>query len=148
MKRLVTYKIFESSYDDMKSIVEYLKDVSIEFEDNECSVRIEPSNDIRIKVMALRTNNRFSDIDLPFYIEIDINRRIIIPDENRSGFGPLPSWFIDSCRRIEDFMKSNGYQTHISKRYAVDWENLDSIEDLEEQEDLIYKVKLEFTKLD
>jgi hypothetical protein len=96
--------------------------------------------------MALRTNNIFSDIDLPFYIEIDINRRIITPDKNRSGFGPLPGWFIDSCRRIEDFMKSNGYQTHISKRYSLDWENLDSIEDLEEQEDLIYKVKLEFTK--
>ncbi len=147
MKRLVTYKIFESnfesSYDDMKSIVDNLKDLSQEFSDNGCQCRIEPSNDIRIKVMALRTNNRFSDINLPFYIEIDIDRRIITPDESRSGFGPLPDWFIDNCRRIEDYMKSEGYKTYISKRYAMDWENI-SMDELVEQSDLIYKVKLEF----
>jgi hypothetical protein len=144
MRNLIPYKLFESSYDDMKSIVDNLRDLCHEFEDNACHVKIEPSNDIRIKVIALsKRGSAFNNINLPFYIEIDIDRRIITPDESRSGFGSLPDWFIDNCRRIEDYMKSQGYKTYISKRYAMDWENI-SMDELVEQSDLIYKVLIKF----
>ncbi len=145
MKYLKSYKLFESKFDEVKSMIDNLKDMCQEFEDNNCSCRIEPSNDIRIKVMALQSKGEvFQNINMPFYIEIDIDRRIIAPDEKRSGFGPLPGWFIESCRRIEDYMSSEGFKTLPSIRYGTNWENFDTIDELAEQESLIYKVKLEF----
>ena len=142
MKYLIKYRLFESKYEHYKSIIDTLKDLSIEFEDNNCGCRIEPSNDIKIKVMSLQSRDYIS---IPFYIEIDIDRRIITPDESRSGFGTLPDWFIDNCRRIEYFMSSQGFNTLPSVRYGgTDWENFDTIDELAEQESLIYKVRLEF----
>lgn len=142
MRYLKAYKLFESSFEVVKSMVETLKDLSIDFEDNDCKCRIEPSNDIRIKVMALQGKDIFQDINMPFYIEIDIDRRIIA-----NGFGTLPYWFIESCKRIEYYMSSEGFKTHPSIRYATDWENFDTIDELAEQQSLIYKVKLEFSKI-
>ena len=108
---------------------------------------IEPSNDIRIKVMALQGKGEvFQDINMPFYVEIDIDRRIIAPDEKRSGFGPLPTWFIDTCRRLEDYMIAEGFKILPSIRYGTDWENFETLDELAEQQSLIYKVKLEFIK--
>jgi hypothetical protein len=95
--------------------------------------------------MALQGKGEvFQDINIPFYIDIDIDRRIIAQDEKRSGFGPFPEWFIETCKRIEDFMLSEGFGTLISIKYPVDWENLDTIDDLSEVIGMIYKVKLEF----
>lgn len=149
MRYLKTYKLFESNFELVKSMIETLQDLSQDFEDNNCRVRIEPSNDIRIKVMALQGKGEvFQDINMPFYIEIDIDRRIIAPDEKRSGFGPLPGWFIESCRRIEDYMSSEGFKTLPSVRYGTDWENFDTIDELACQQSLIYKVKLEFSKIE
>jgi hypothetical protein len=83
---------------------------------------------------------------MPFYIDIDIDRRIIKQDEKRSGFGPFPEWFIETCRRLEDYMLSEGFKTLVSVRYPTDWVNLD-IDELEEQTGLIQKVFLEFKSL-
>jgi len=148
MRYLKTYKIFESKFDEFKYIIDTLKDICIDFEDNNCSYHIEPSNDIRIKVMALQGKGEvFQDIDMmPFYIDVDIDRRIIKQDEKRTGFGPFPEWFIENCKRIEDYMNSEGYKTLVSVRYPTDWVNLD-IDELEEQTGLIQKVKLEFESL-
>jgi hypothetical protein len=95
--------------------------------------------------MALQGKGEvFQDINMPFYIDIDIDRRIIKQDEKRSGFGPFPEWFIETCRRIEDYMLSEGFKTLPSVRYPVDWENLDDIDELSEITGMIQKVKLEF----
>jgi len=59
----------------------------------------------------------------------------------------LPDWFISNCRRIEDYMQSEGFTTMPSIRYALDWENLESIDELAEQQSFIYKVRLEFLPL-
>ena len=83
-------------------------------------------------------------ISQPFYVEIYIDRRIIKQDEKRSGFGPLPEWFIETCRTIESFMSRSGFETLPSVRYPVDWENLDTIDELSEITGMIQKVKLEF----
>jgi hypothetical protein len=140
-------KLFESKFDEFKYIIDTLKDICIDFEDNNCSYRIEPSNDIRIKVMSLQGKGEvFQDINIPFYIDVDIDRRIIKQDEKRTGFGPFPEWFIETCKRIEDYMNSEGYKTLVSVRYPTDWVNLD-IDELEEQTGLIQKVKLEFESL-
>jgi hypothetical protein len=41
-------------------------------------------------------------------------------------------------------MKSEGFTTKPSIRYALDWENLETISDLADSDSLIYKVRLEF----
>ena len=41
-------------------------------------------------------------------------------------------------------MSSNGFETLPSVRYPVDWENLDTIDELSEITGMIQKVKLEF----
>jgi hypothetical protein len=143
------YTLFESrfvsKFEELKEIISTIKDICQEFKDNNCNYQIEPSNDIRIKVMALQGKGEvFQDINMPFYIDIDIDRRIIKQDEKRSGFGPFPEWFIETCRRIEDFMLSEGFKTLPSVRYPVDWENLDTIDELSEVIGMIQKVKLEF----
>lgn len=144
MKYLKSYKLFESRFSELKEVISTIKDICQEFEDNNCSYNIEPSNDIRIKVMALQGKGEvFQDINMPFYLEINIDRKIC-QDEKRSGFGPFPEWFIETCRRIEDFMLSEGFKTLPSIKYPVDWENLDTVDELEDVSGLIQKVKLEF----
>ena len=136
---------FVSKFEELKEVISTIKDICQEFEDNNCNYQIEPSNDIRIKVMALQGKGEvFQDINMPFYIDIDIDRRIIKQDEKRSGFGPFPEWFIETCRRVEDYMLSEGFKTLVSIKYPVDWENLDTIDDLQNVSGLIQKVKLEF----
>jgi hypothetical protein len=152
MKYIKERKVFESTkYEKTKEIVETLHDMSLEFTDNNCSVRIEPSNDIRIKVMALKSPEVFSGIEMPFYIEIDVLRKIITPDRERYGFGTLPHWFIDRCRMIQSYLSSSGFSTEVSIRYGVDWEVLGSdqpgLDELSRDTSLIYKVRLEFIKL-
>lgn len=155
MKYVRKWKLFESSkYEKVKEMVDTLHDISLEFIDNDCGVRIEPSNDIRIKLIALQIGGSIGG-NLPLFIDIDVNRRIIAPDENRSGFGPLPDWFIERCRMIQSYMWESGFSTKVSIRYGVDWETLGSDEaglnELSETKvfvwtSLIYKVSLEFFK--
>ncbi len=131
MKHLKTYKIFESRFLQLRKTLDTLKNFCLEFEDNECHFEIWPKM-----------------IVTSFYVEIDINRRIIQYDEKRSGFGALPDWFIERCREIEHFMSEEGYKTLPSVRYRTDCKNFDTIDELVEQEGLFYrnrtKVRLEF----
>lgn len=129
MKHLKTYKLFESIYniDDIKS---NLRDLCLEFEDNNCQCEIEYS--------------------LLFYIDIDIDRRIIPMDTIKTEFGNrklvcrFPEWFIGSCREIESYMQSEGFKTLPSVKYPIDWKALDSIDELSEEIGVIYRVRLEF----
>jgi hypothetical protein len=143
MKHLKTYKLFESRFLDFRKILDTLKDLCLEFEDNECPTEIWPKDDIKLNLVSLRSRGTVKT-DIPFYVEIDINRRIIQYDDKRSGFGPLPEWFIDNCRVIEQLMESEGFKTLPSVRYGTDWENFDTVDELAEQEGLFYKVRLEF----
>jgi len=136
---------FVSKFEELKEVIFTIKDICQEFKDNNCNYQIEPSNDIRIKVMALQGKGEvFQDINMPFYIDIDIDRRIIKHHFFSHLFGPFPEWFIETCRRIEDYMSSEGFKTLPSVRYPVDWENLDAIDELSEVTGMIQKVKLEF----
>ena len=138
MRYIKTYKLFESiSIDEIKS---NLKDLCLEFEDNNCQCEIEYS--------------------MLFYIDIDIDRRIILLDSVKTEFGNrklvsrFPDWFIESCREIESYMNSEGFKTLPSIKYSyVDsyrndvWEQLNSIDELSESIGLIYRVRLEFLTL-
>lgn len=134
MRYIKTYKLFESisNIDEIKS---NLKDLCLEFEDNNCETRIEYS--------------------MLFYVDIDVFNTVKSNSiqwydseigQNVQMFA-LPDWFISNCRRIEDYMQSEGFTTKPSIRYALDWENLDTIDELAEQQSLIYKVRLEFLPL-
>ncbi len=137
------HNISESRFLDFRKTLETLKDLCLEFEDNECPSEIWPEDDIKLNLVSLRSRKLVA-FDTPFYLEIDINRRIIQYDDKRSGFGPLPEWFIDNCRVIEQLMESEGFKTLPSVRYGTDWENFDTIDELAAQEGLFYKVRLEF----
>ena len=144
MKHLKSYKLFESKFLEFREVVSTIKDICQEFEDNNCHCEITPENDIHLNIVSLKSRGHIGSIKMPFYLSIDIDRRIIKQDEKRSGFGPFPEWFIETCRRIEDFMSSEGFKTLPSVRYPVDWENLDMVDDLQDVSGLIQKVKLEF----
>lgn len=149
MKWLKVYSKFESMTNNSDrrnfwNMIEDLKDTLLFFSDNGCQSKLFPQDDIGLNIIRLKGKSHLQSITIPFYVEIDIDRVIISIDKNRSGFGPLPDWFIENCRRIEDLMKSFGYKTQPSIRYAVDWEHFDSIDELSEQQSLIYKVRLEF----
>lgn len=134
MRYIKTYKLFESisNIDEIKS---NLKDLCLEFEDNNCETRIEYS--------------------MLFYVDIDVFNSVKSNSiqwydseigQNVQMFA-LPDWFISNCRRIEDYMQSEGFTTKPSIEYTLDWENLDTIDELAEQQSLIYKVRLEFLPL-
>ena len=142
MKYLKTYN--ESRFLEFREVLSFLNHICLDFSDNGCSYKIHPEDDIQLNIVSLKSRGHLGRISQPFYVEIDIDRRIIKQDEKRSGFGPLPEWFIETCRTIESFMSSNVFETLPSVRYPVDWENLDTIDELSEITGMIQKVKLEF----
>ena len=142
MKYLKTYN--ESRFLEFREVLSFLNHICLDFSDNGCSYKIHPEDDIQLNIVSLKSRGHLDRISQPFYVEIDIDRRIIKQDEKRSGFGPLPEWFIETCRTIESFMSSNVFETLPSVRYPVDWENLDTIDELSEITGMIQKVKLEF----
>jgi len=144
MKHLTPYKIFESRFVEFREVVSTIKDICQEFEDNNCECKIFPQDDIKLNIVSLKSRGHLGSIKQPFYLEIDIDRRIIAQDEKRTGFGPFPEWFIETCRRIEDYMSSEGFETKPAVRYGTDWENFETIDELSEVIGLIYKIKLEF----
>lgn len=146
MKHLKTYKIFEARFLEFREIISNINDICLEFEDNNCHCKITPENDIHLNIVSLKSRGHLGSISQPFFLEIDVDRRIIKQDENRSGFGLFPDWFTETCKRVEDYMMSVGFKTLLSVRYPTDWVNLD-IDELEEQTGLIQKVKLEFESL-
>ena len=142
MKYLKTYN--ESRFLEFREVLSFLNHICLDFSDNGCSYKIHPEDDIQLNIVSLKSRGHLGRISQPFYVEIDIDRRIIKQDEKRSGFGPFPEWFIETCRTIESFMSSNVFETLPSVRYPVDWENLDTIDELSEITGMIQKVKLEF----
>ncbi len=148
MKYLKSYKLFESRFVEFRELISTINDICQEFIDHNCSCCIFPQDDIKLNIVSLKSRGHLGSISQPFYLEIDIDRRIIVSNEKRSEFGPFPEWFIDNCRRVEDFMKAEGFETKPSVRYGTDWENLDSIDELSEVIGLIYKVRLEFFPID
>ena len=144
-KYTIDKDIFESRFVEFREVISTIKDICQEFKDNNCYCEITPESDIHLNVISLKNRGHLGGVKQPFYLSIDIDRRIIAQDEKRSGFGLFPEWFIETCRRIEDFMLSEGFKTLPSVRYGTDWENLNTIDDLSEVIGLIYKIKLEFT---
>ena len=145
MRNIKTYQIFnESRFLEFRKVLSRLKDLSLDFEDNSCHCEIFPKDDIQLNIVSLKSRGHLGSIRQPFYLEIDIDRRIIAQDEKRTGFGPFPEWFIENCRRIEDYMLSEGFETKPAVRYGTDWENFETIDELSEAIGLIYKIKLEF----
>lgn len=143
MKYIKPYKIFEARFSEFREIISTLKDICQEFEDNNCKCEIEPSDDIQLNIISLKSRGHLGSLKMNFYLDIDIDRRVQF-DEKRSGMGPFAEWFIDNCKRIEEFMLSEGFKTLPSIKYPTDWENFDSIDELEYSMGLIQKVRLKF----
>lgn len=141
-------QIKESRFVEFREVVSTIKDICQEFEDNNCNCEITPKdNDIHLNIVSLKSRGHLGSIKMPFYLEININKAKInwMYDKHDGKQENLfPEWFIEICRRIEDFMLSEGFKTLPSVKYPTDWENFESIDELEEQTGLVSKVKLEF----
>jgi len=147
MRHLKSYKLFEARFVEFREVVSTIKDICQEFEDNNCRCEIEPKDDIKLNIVSLKSRGHLGSIEQPFYLEIDINKAKInwMYDKHDGKQENLfPEWFIEICRRIEYFMLSEGFKTLPSVKYPTDWENFESIDELEEQTGLVSKVKLEF----
>lgn len=141
-------QIKESRFVEFREVVSTIKDICQEFEDNNCHCEITPEDDdIHLNIVSLKSRGHLGSIKMPFYLEININKAKInwMYDKHDGKQENLfPEWFIEICRRIEDFMLSEGFKTLPSVKYPTDWENFESIDELEEQTGLVSKVKLEF----
>jgi len=141
-------QIKESRFVEFREVFSTIKDICQEFEDNNCHCEITPeNNDIHLNIVSLKSRGLLGSIEMPFYLEININKAKInwMYDKHDGKQENLfPEWFIEICRRIEDFMLSEGFKTLPSVKYPTDWENFESIDELEEQTGLVSKVKLEF----
>jgi len=144
VKHLKSYKTFEAKVDDMllpegyQTLVDTLSDICQEFEDENCECEIKKVSDSLLPQYHYYAHKLKSD--LPFYLKVDIDRRILSFDIKKSEVGKLPDWFIENCRRIEDYMNSEGYKVTIAIKYPIDLEYLDSIDELSTQTGLIYYV--------
>lgn len=143
MRYLKSYKLFESRFLEFREVISTIKDICQEFEDNNCQCEIEPKDDIQLNIASLKSRGHLSSIKMNFYLDIDIDRRIC-QDEKRSGMGPFPHWFIETCKRIEDFMTDEGFKTLPSVKYPTEWENFDNIDELESVIGFINVVRLKF----
>lgn len=159
MKHIKTYtlfervsketNVFESRFQEFRKLISDLKDLSLEFEDNNCQCKIFPD---QLNILSPKSRGHLGGINQPFYLEIDVFK--LVSRNQNSWFDSetgqnvqmfsLSDWFIENCREIESYMQSEGFTTKPSIRYALDWENLETIDELAEQQSLIYKVRLEF----
>ena len=133
MKYLKTYN--ESRFIEFRKSLNMLSEFCLEFRDNGCSYKIYPEGDIQLNIVSLKSRGHLGGMSQPFYVEIDV--------KNIRAFDGLPDWFIETCRTIESFMSSSGFETLPSVKRA-DWEYLDTVDDLENAYGLIEKIKLEF----
>ena len=132
-KYTIDKDIFEAKFVEFREIVSTIKDICQEFEDNNFHCEITPENDIHLNIVSLKSRGHLGSIKQPFFLEIDI----------RNIRTQLPEWFIENCRRIEDFMFSEGFETRPSVK-RTDWEYFDTVDELSDASGLIQKVKLEF----
>ena len=132
----------EKRFQEFRKVISDLKDLSLEFEDNDCQCKIFPDDEIKLNILSLKSSGHLGSINQPFYLEIDINHKII--ELNKGMINRFPDWFIENCREIESYMHSEGFNTKPSIRYGLDWENLETISELADNDSLIYKVRLEF----
>lgn len=134
-KKDVMKSFLESRFIEFRKSLNTLSDFCLEFLDNGCSYKIHPEGDIQLNIVSLKSRGHLGGMSQPFYVEIDV--------KNIRAFDGLPDWFIETCRTIESFMSSNGFETLPSVKRA-DWEYLDTVDDLEDASGAIEKIKLEF----
>ncbi len=89
----------ENKYLTVKNIVEDIKDICIELQDREFNVRVEPDNDIKIKVISLKSDEVFANRNFNFYVDI-----------TKAGSIFNISEVSDVIERLVEYMESNGYK--------------------------------------
>jgi hypothetical protein len=134
MKHIKSYKLFEARFLEFREVVSTIKDICQEFEDNNCHCEIFPKDDIKLNVVSLKSRGHLGSITQPFYLEININTKILLSNNKSVNLlnPKFPDWFIENCRRIEDYMNSNGFRTLPNLKYPSDLENFDNVDELED----------------
>ena len=101
MKYLVSYNE-SNKFLRVKNIIEDIKDICLEIQDKGFTFKIEPSNDIKMKVMSLQ-GDTISDKGIPFYVEI----------EKFQGYRHIfkIGEVSDVIQRLIDYMNSNGFKS-------------------------------------
>ena len=104
----------DNKYLIIKNIIDDLKDICIDFEDDGLTVRIFPQGDINIRMLSMKDRCLPGGIvdsrSIPFYIEI-------IKFEGYKRIFGLSDNLIDVIYHIVDYMKLNGYNTKLVSEF-------------------------------
>jgi hypothetical protein len=61
----------ESRFQEFRELISNIKDLSLEFEDNDCQCKIFPDDEIKLNILSLKSRGHLGSITQPFYLEID-----------------------------------------------------------------------------
>ena len=97
----------------LKEVIENIKDILIELDDNDVSYKIYPNDDLRIKVLSLRMMGFMGGvIDSNFYIEITLEKT------NFEDF--KESWLYYTLKHLENYIKSlDIYERELRTQYVL-----------------------------
>ena len=118
------------SYFNAKSIVDTINDICLELKDENIHYRIEPSNDIRIKLLGLYLNGSISLNDSS-YVRI----MSIYGFKDKSEIEII----INTLKQLENYIKSEG----LSFKYELYFETLPLPKNLPTDDELSNFVKLD-----
>lgn len=103
------YKQFNesNSFKDTKEIIETIKDICLELEDDGLEYSIFPNDDIRIKILGLKLSE-LTSLPIEFYVEINIEDSVI----NTTQIGKLSkeqkNTIVKTFQHLENFATSLG----------------------------------------
>jgi hypothetical protein len=141
VKNFESFKIFEFNFLDQKTldddldnsfqgdISDVLKDMILEFQDDNCDLRIIDNDNNKIRLC------------------VELDRKSIFGNEWYKN-NRLPEWFIDNCERITDFMVDNGYKVRYKIIEGNKMIGVSNLEDVSNYNGSISKIELTFIKND
>jgi hypothetical protein len=146
MKHIKTFEKF--NFNSIKEVIDDLRFLLLELKDNNIYYRIDPNDDISIKILSLHLKGDVLDSDtkvkMPnFSLTIYVNKEL----KSKTGLLDFPDWFKDTLERVESFMSDYNLNCLYSVTYpGGDILNLDSINELFELNGLEDTIIIDFKK--
>lgn len=126
----------------LKEVIEDIKDILVDLDDNDINYRIYPDNDINVKELSIRLRGLYDggNIDSNFFIEIKL-------EENKLNFEDLKtSWFYYTLKHLENYIKSLDiyYKRKLKTQYFINY--IDHEKENVKEFNSIEDIDLKFTK--
>jgi hypothetical protein len=130
IKKWKEFKINESNHFlELKEMIEDIKDILIELEDNDIPYQIHPENDISLKKLSLSMRRLIFKKE-HFFIRIE------------SELDLKKQWLIATLRQLESYLKSNNFKLQYILSNSIfseikNYNNIDSILDNHDKLDIV-----------